>query len=110
VIVADILCQDGSVPRSALLYAKAADEWTFTNESTYEQGDGHLRLTVMRGVPYEVHGVVLIPARDASGREMGVRSLRTPTVLIDSSAPPPVIRLVAPLNRCQQTTIDGSRR
>jgi Carboxypeptidase regulatory-like domain len=109
VIVADILCRDGSVPRSAIVYAKPADERTFAHESTYEQVDGHLRLTVVHGIPYEVHGVVLIPALDASGRERGVTSLRTPSVLIDSSAPPPIVRLIAPLDRCQQTTIDGSR-
>jgi hypothetical protein len=110
VILADILCRDGSVPRSALLYATPADERTSMHESTYEQVDGHLRLTVIRGLPYDVHGVVLIPARDASGAAMGITSLRTPALRIDTTAPPPIIRLVAPLDRCQQTTIDGSSR
>jgi hypothetical protein len=109
VIVADIVCRDGSIPLSGLVYAQQVAPHSFFSESTYEQIDGHFRLTVMHGVPYDVHGEVLIPARDASGQEMGITSLRTPAVRIDSGAPPSIIRLIAPLDRCEQTTIDGSR-
>jgi hypothetical protein len=63
----------------------------------------------MQGVSYDVYGKVLIPARDASGQKTGITSLRTPAVRIHSGAPPPIIQLIAPLDRCEQTTIDGSR-
>jgi hypothetical protein len=108
-IVADIVCRDGSIPLSGLVYAQQVAAHSFFSESTYEQVDGHFRLTVMHGVPYDVHGQVLIPARDASGQKMGITSLRTPAVRIHSGTPPAIIRLIAPLDRCEQTTIDGSR-
>ena len=110
VIVAHIVCRDGSIPRPGLVHAQQVTDQSFFSESTYEQVDGHFRLRVMRGVPYDVYGKVLIPARDASGQKTGITSLRTSAVRIDSGAPPSVIRLIAPLDHCEQTTIDGSRR
>ena len=57
------MCRDGSLPRSGLLYAKQVDDRGYFSESTYERVDGRLRLTVIQGVSYNVHGQVLVPAR-----------------------------------------------
>ena len=109
-IQAEIVCRDGSLPRSGFLYAKQADDRGYFSESTYERVDGRLRLTVIQGVSYDVHGGVLVPARDATGREIGVTSLHTPAVRVDPDGLSSVVHLVAPLERCHETTIDGSRR
>jgi hypothetical protein len=42
-----------------------------------------------------------------TGREIG---FTTSEVRFDPAAPLPVVRLMAPLDRCHETTIDGSRR
>jgi hypothetical protein len=109
-IAAEIVCRDGSLPRSGLVYAKRTDGRSFFSESTYTKVDGHFQLTVMAGVLYDVYGEVLVPSRDATGREIGFSGLRTSEVRFDPATPPPVIRLIAPLDCCQVTTIDGSRR
>ena len=49
-IQAEIVCRDGSLPRSGFLYAKRADDRGYFSESTYERVDGRLRLTVIEGV------------------------------------------------------------
>ena len=109
-IAAEIACRDGSLPRSGLVYAKRTDGISFFNESTYTKVDGRFQLTVMADVLYDVYGEVLVPARDASGREIGFHGLRTSEIRFDPAAPPPVMRLIAPLDRCHEATIDGSRR
>lgn len=109
-IAVDIVCRDASMPRSGLAFAKRTESRSFFNESTYTKADGYLQLTVMAGVIYDIHGEVLVPSRDDTGREIGFHGLRTSEVRFDPAAPPPVVRLVAPLDRCHQTTIDGSRR
>ena len=109
-IEAEILCQDGSLPRSGLVFAVQADSRSYVSESTYERVDGRFRVTVMQGVSYDVEGDVLIPVRDANGREYAFRGLKTPKVRVDPAGMSSVIRLIAPLDRCQETTIDGSRR
>ena len=109
-IAEDIVCRDGSLPRSGLVYAKQADDRAYFNESTYERVDGRLRVTVIQGVSYDVHGEVLVPSRDATGREIGFTGLQTPAVRVDPDGLSSIVHLVAPLDRCQETTIDGSRR
>jgi hypothetical protein len=108
-IAAEIVCRDGSLPRSGLVYAHRADARSYLGESTYTKVDGHYQLTVMAGVTYTVDGEVLVALRDASGREAGIRGLKTSAVRFDPEAPPPLVQLIAPLDRCQETTIDGSR-
>lgn len=109
VIFADIICRDGSVPRSGLVYAARADGSSYFDESSYEKIDGRIRLSVMKGVVYDVRGEVLVPFVDPSGRHHGITSQRTPSVRIDSDSPPAVVHLIAPRDRCQETTIDGSK-
>jgi hypothetical protein len=109
VIFADITCRDGSIPRPGLVYAARADKSSYFDESSYEMVDGRFRLTVMKGVQYDVRGEVLVPFVDPSGRHKGVTTQRTPSVRVDSDSPPPVVHLIAPRDRCQQTTIDGSK-
>jgi hypothetical protein len=109
-IQAEIVCRDGSMPRSGLVYAKQADDRAYMDESTYERVDGRYRVTVIQGVSYDVRGEVLVPARDATGGEIGFTGLRTPAVRVDPDGISSIVHLVAPLDRCQETTIDGSRR
>lgn len=109
VIFAEVVCRDGSIPRSALAYAARADSSSYFEESSYGNFDGKVRLSLMQGVVYDVYGKVLVPFVDDSGRHRGTTSQRTPAVRVDSSSPPPVVRLVAPRDRCQETTIDGSK-
>ena len=59
---------------------------------------------------YDVQGEVLVPARDATGREIGFTGLRMPAVRVDPDGLSSIGHLVAPLDRCQETTIGGSRR
>ena len=109
-IQAEIVCRDATLPRSGLVYAKQADDRAYFHESTYELVDGRFRVTVIQGVSYDVHGQVLVPARDETGREIGFTGLRTPAVRVDTDGQSSIVHLVAPLDRCQETTIDGSRR
>ena len=109
VIFADVICRDGSIPRSVLVNARPIEPSSYYEEASYKIVDGKVRLEVMRDVIYDVYGQVLVPFVDASGRESGVTSLRTPSVRIDSASPPPVIHFVAPRERCHLTTIDGSK-
>ena len=51
-IQAEIVCRDGSLPRSGLVYAKQADDRAYFHESTYERVDGRFRVTVIQGVSY----------------------------------------------------------
>ena len=109
-IVAEIVCQDGSRPRSGLVDAARADERSYLTETTHEKTGGQYRLTVLQDTIYDVAGAVLVHARDESGRETeAITTVRTPAVRVDSAAPPAVVELVAPLQRCEQTTIDGTR-
>ena len=109
-IAAEIVCRDGSLPRSGLVYAKRADGRSFSLEITHTKVGGRFQLPVMADVLYDIYGEVLVPARDGSGREIGFHGLRTSEIRFDPATPPPVMRLIAPLDRCQETTIDGSRR
>jgi len=109
VIFADVVCRDGSIPRSRLVYAHPVDPSSYYEEGSYEMVEGKVRLSVMKGVVYDVYGEVLVAAVDESGHESGVTSQRTPSVRIDTTSPPPVIHLIAPRDRCQQSTIDGSK-
>jgi len=108
-IQAEIVCRDGSLPRSGLVYAKQVDDRAYFHESTYERDDGRFRVTVMQGVSYDVEGEVLVPARDASGREIGFTGRRTPAVRVEPDGLTSVVRLVVPLDRCQDSTLDGSK-
>jgi len=63
----------------------------------------------MQGVSYDVEGEVLVPARDASGREIGFTGRRTPAVRVEPGGLTAVVRLVVPLDRCQDSTLDGSK-
>ena len=65
--------------------------------------------TVTACITYEVYGEVLVPGHDGTGREVGLRGLRTSEVRFDPAALLTMVTLIAPLDRCQQTTIDGSR-
>lgn len=107
-ITADILCRDGSLPRSGLVYARQMVPNNFLTESTYTAVDGRFSLTVLAGVPYEVYGEVLVPVRGPDGREGGFTGLRTATVGVPAGSTS-LVRLVAPLDRCQETTIGDSR-
>jgi len=109
-IAAEIVCRDGSLPRSGLVYAKRADGRSFSLEITHTKVGGRFQLPVMADVLYDIYGEVLVPARDGNGREIGFHGLRTSEIRFDPATPPPVMRLIAPLDRCQETTIDGSRR
>lgn len=93
-----------------LVHAKRTEGGSFFDESTYTKVDGYFQLTVLADVMYDVHGEVLVPGRDRTGREIGFNGLRTSGVRFDPAAPLPVVRLIAPLDRCHETTIDGSRR
>ena len=95
------------MPRSGFVSARRIDPRNVRAEMTSTSVDGRFKVTVLDGVAYEVHGQVLVPWRDETGRASST-GLRTPAVRVEPDAAS-VVRLVAPLDRCQETTIDESR-
>jgi hypothetical protein len=104
-IRATIVCRDGSLPRAGLVYAMQVASNAYFSESSITRVGGEYVLRVMEGVAYDVHGKVLIPWRDAQGRSTGSTDLKTPSVRVEPSATPKRIELIAPLDRCQETTL-----
>ena len=109
-IPVDIVCRDGSVPRSGIVSAKAAEGGSAFHEPTYTKANGHFQVALLSGVTYDIYGEVPVPGRDRNGREIQLWGVRTPEVRFDPATPPPVIRLIAPLEGCGESTVDGSRR
>ena len=104
-ITVEIVCEDGSSPRSGSVLATPADGRAFAMESTDKMVDGRFQPPVIAGVPYVVKGSVGVPQRNAEGRETSVRLVNVPSVRVEPGSTS-VARLVAPLKRCDEITRD----
>ena len=103
VISAVVVCRDGSVPRSSLVYATPSVGGGFLERG--ERTGEVFNIKAIEGVAYNVFASVSVPIRDAIRRETATRIISTPRVLVSAlRASDGPVRLVVPLDRCHEVT------